>query len=41
MNNGKAPFPAFHNVYIDPDSFSHYKKTGGFRDGALNKKEKI
>ena len=23
MNDGKAPFPEFHNVYIDPESFAH------------------
>ena len=28
MNNGKAAFPEFHNVYIDPKSWAHWKKTG-------------
>lgn len=31
MNDGNAPFPEFHNVYIDPDSYSHFKKPGQFR----------
>ncbi len=25
MNNGKAAFPEFHNVYIDPISWDHWK----------------
>ena len=28
MNKGKAVFPEFHNVYIDPESYYHYQKTG-------------
>ena len=28
MNNGKAAFPEFHNVYIDPASYAHWKRTG-------------
>lgn len=39
MNNGKAAFPEFHNVYIDPASWAHWKKTGEFRDGTLIVKE--
>ena len=35
LNNGKAPFPEFHNVYIDPESWEHYKKNGEFRDGTI------
>ena len=41
MNNGKAPFPEFHAVYIDPASWAHYKKTGKFRDGTVLMKELI
>ena len=41
MNNGKAPFPEFHHVYIDPGSWQHYKKTGKFRDGTMLVKELI
>ena len=41
MNNGKAPFPEFHNVYIDPQSFEHYKQTGRFRDGTILVKELV
>jgi hypothetical protein len=39
MNNGKAIVPEFHNVYIDPESFTHWKKTGRFRDGTMVVKE--
>ncbi len=41
MNNGKAAFPEFHNVYIDPASWKHWKKTGQFRDGTLIIKELV
>ena len=33
MNDGKAAFPEFHNVYIDPDSWAHWKKTGNSARG--------
>jgi hypothetical protein len=39
MNNGKASFPEFHTVYIDPESWEHWKKTGKFREGAILIKE--
>lgn len=39
MNNGKANFPEFHSVYIDPESWNHWKKTGKFRDGTMFVKE--
>ena len=39
MNDGKAPFPEFHSVYIDPTSFAHWKKTGKFREGTILVKE--
>ncbi len=41
MNNGKAAFPEFHNVYIDPVSYKHYKKTGTWRDGTILIKELV
>jgi hypothetical protein len=41
MNNGMAPFPEFHAVYIDPVSWAHYQKTGNFRDGTILVKELI
>ena len=41
MNNGKAAFPDFHNVYIDPASYAHWKRTGTFRDGSVIVKELV
>ena len=41
MNDGKAPFPEFHNVYIDPESWKHWKDTGKFREGTILIKELI
>lgn len=41
MNNGKAPFPEFHSVYIDPQSFGEYKKSGKFPDGTILVKELV
>jgi hypothetical protein len=39
LNGGEASFPEFHAVYIDPESFAHYEKTGEFRDGTVMIKE--
>jgi len=41
MNDGKAPFPEFHNVYIDPESWKHWKDTGKFREGTILIKELV
>lgn len=41
MNNGKAAFPEFHNVYIDPASYKAYKKTGTWREGTILIKELV
>ena len=41
MNNGKAAFPEFHHVYINPAGFASYKKTGTFRDGTVIVKELV
>ncbi len=41
MNNGKAAFPEFHNVYIDPVSYEHYKKTGTWKEGTILVKELV
>jgi hypothetical protein len=40
-NGGKASFPDFHNVYIHPADFEHYKKTGKFQDGTILIKELV
>ena len=39
LNDGEASFPEFHAVYIDPESFAHYEKTGEYRDGTVLIKE--
>lgn len=39
MNDGEASFPEFHNVYMDPDSFTHLEKTGEYREGTVLVKE--
>src|SRR6516162_11200806 len=39
MNDGEASFPEFHEVYMDPESFAEYEKTGNFRDGTVLIKE--
>jgi hypothetical protein len=41
MNNGKAAFPEFHNVYIDPESYDHWKTHGEWREGTILVKELI
>ena len=39
LNGGKASFPEYHNVYIEPGSYEIYKKTGEFPDGTIMFKE--
>lgn len=41
MNGGKAAFPEFHNVYINPDSFETFERTGAFPDGTVLVKELV
>lgn len=41
MNDGKAAFPEFHSVFIDPISYAYYKETGEWRDGTILVKELI
>jgi hypothetical protein len=41
LNDGKAPFPEFHSVYIDTASFEAYQKTGKLPDGTIMIKELI
>ncbi len=33
LNGGKANFPEFHNVYMEPGSYAIYKRTGEFPKG--------
>jgi hypothetical protein len=39
LNNGKANFPEYHNVYIQPWAYEEYKKTGQFPEGTIMFKE--
>ncbi len=39
LNDGKAAFPEFHNVYIEPKAFAQYVKTGEFPNGTMIAKE--
>jgi len=39
LNGGKANFPEFHNVYIEPGSYEIYKKTNVFPEGTILFKE--
>ena len=39
LNNGKAGFPEYHNVYIHPEAFKRYRKTGEFPEGTILLKE--
>ncbi len=41
LNPPEAPFPEFHNVYIHPGDFEHYKDTGEFPDGTILVKELV
>jgi hypothetical protein len=41
LNDGHASFPEFHAVYIDPESFAHWEKTGTFRDGTVIVKDLV
>ena len=41
LNPPEAPFPDFHNVYIHPADFDHWKRTGKFRDGTILVKELV
>ena len=41
LNDGKAPFPEFHNVYIEPSAFAHWQKTGKFANGTQIAKELV
>jgi hypothetical protein len=41
MNDGNAPFPEFHSVYMNPEAYNHYEETGEFPDGTVLVKELI
>jgi len=39
LNDGKAGFPEYHNVYIEPGSYEIYKQTNEFPEGTIMFKE--
>ncbi len=39
LNNGKAGFPEFHNVYVEQANLAAYRKTGNFPEGTILVKE--
>jgi hypothetical protein len=41
MNDGSAPFPEFHSVYINPAAYKHYEQTGEFPDQTVLIKELV
>ncbi|WP_428623180.1 cytochrome P460 family protein, partial [Sedimenticola sp.] len=41
LNNGAAGFPEFHHVYVNPDAFAVYQRTGTFPDGTVVAKELV
>ena len=41
LNKGGAAFPEFHYVYVNPDAFAVYQRTGTFPDGTVVAKELV
>lgn len=41
LNGGEAPFPEFHNVYVEPLAYAHYVKTGEWANGTQIAKELV
>jgi len=39
LNGGQAPFPEFHNVYVEPSAFAHFAETGEWANGTQIAKE--
>jgi len=39
LNGGKAAFPEFHTIYMDPTSYDIFKNTGEFPEGTVMVKE--
>ncbi|MDE0810930.1 MAG: cytochrome P460 family protein [Alphaproteobacteria bacterium] len=41
LNEGNAPFPNYHNVYVAPATFAHFAKTSRWAKGAQTAKELV
>jgi hypothetical protein len=39
LNGGAAPFPEYHNVYVQPQAFRAYRRTGEWPEGTILLKE--
>ena len=39
LNDEAAPFPEYHNVYVQPEAFRAYRETGEFPEGTILLKE--
>jgi len=39
LNDGKAGFPEYHNVYVQPEAYRVYRNTGQFPEGTVLVKE--
>ncbi|MCB1878068.1 MAG: cytochrome P460 family protein [Chromatiales bacterium] len=39
LNGGRANFPEFHNVYVQPEAFQHYRDHGVWPEGTIMFKE--
>jgi hypothetical protein len=39
LNGGEAAFPEYHNVYVQPEAFRTYRKTGQWPEGTIMFKE--
>ena len=39
LNGGSAPFPEYHNVYVQPEAFRAYRETGEWPEGTIMLKE--
>ena len=39
LNDGKAGFPEYHNVYVRPEPLRIYRETGAWPDGTIMLKE--
>lgn len=39
LNGESAPFPEYHNVYVQPEAFHAYRETGEFPEGTILLKE--
>ena len=41
LNGGEAPFPEFHNVYVEPTAFAAFSETGEWPEGTQIVKELV